>query len=69
MKMTVATSDACWYKQQIRSKQDEVSQYKREIKNSRRKLRTAAAELNDYKRQLARLGIEYIGVGDNHGRH
>jgi len=50
-------------------KQYEVSQHKREIKKHRRQLQIAAAELDDYKRQLAELGIELIGVdGDTHGR-
>ena len=49
-------------------KQHEVSQHKREIKKHRRRLQIAAAELSDYKRQLAELGIELIGAGEIHGR-
>ncbi len=49
-------------------KQHEVSQHKREIKKHRRQLQIAAAELDDYKRQLAEFGIEFIGAGDDHGR-
>ena len=50
-------------------KQYEVSQYKREIKHSRYKLRKAAAELEQYRRQLKALGIELIGAeGEIHGR-
>ena len=50
-------------------KQHEVSQHKREIKKHRRQLQIAAAELDDYKRQLAEFGIEFIGAdGDTHGR-
>ena len=52
----------------IDDKQREVLQHKREIKCRRRKLRQAAAELSDYKRQLAELGIQLIGAGEIHGR-
>ena len=52
----------------IDGKQREVWAHKREIKHRRRKLRRAAAELNDYKRQLAELGIQLIGAGEIHGR-
>ena len=52
----------------IDGKHREVLLHKREIKHRRYKLRKAAAELEQYRRQLKALGIELIGEGDTHGR-
>ena len=50
-------------------KQHEVSQHKLAIKKHRRQLQIAARELECFKRELAALGIIFIGAeGEIHGR-
>ncbi len=61
-------ADSSVLEQLIDDKQREVLLHKREIKHRRRKLCRAAAELEQYRRQLKALGIELIGAGEIHGR-